>query len=117
MSIKAWFDPNTTAPFRGNSPLAPNPRVACLVDDAGRRYPAPVEELPGLSRALRPGESSRTTLSFLVPAGAGWPRLFLGDPPGIESLLIGHENSPLHGRIDFSLAPGRAADFQDTRAR
>jgi hypothetical protein len=35
----------------------------------------------------------------------------VGDPPGgIEAVLIGHENGPLHGRIYFALPPARTAE-------
>ncbi len=40
--LKTWFDEKSIAPFRGNSPLTPDPRTVKLVDDAGRYYsPAP----------------------------------------------------------------------------
>ena len=115
VTLKTWFDPSTIASFRGNGPLLPNPRVAYLVDSNGRRYePSPSgqkawEDEHGpttpLRRELRPGESYETTLVFEVPDGARGLRLFLGDPPGIENVLIGHENSPLHGKIYFALTP------------
>lgn len=105
VSLKTWFDPNTVASFRGNAPLTPNPRVAFLVDEAGKRYPAPKAALESLARVLRPGESFLTTLSFETPAAIGRPRLLLVDPPGLEAFLIGHENSPFHGKIYFALEP------------
>ncbi|HEV2064075.1 MAG TPA: hypothetical protein VGS00_05955, partial [Thermoanaerobaculia bacterium] len=58
-----------------------------------------------LTKALRPGESYETTLVFDLPDGAANLRLFLGDPLGVENLLIGHENSPMHGKIYFALPP------------
>jgi hypothetical protein len=118
VTLETWFDPSTIAPFRGNGPLTPGPRVAYLVDSDGRRHdPSRAgqkawEDAHGrttpLNRELRPGESYETTLVFDVPEGTeGTPglRLFLGDPPGIDSLVIGHENSPLHGKSYFALAP------------
>ncbi|HEY6147573.1 MAG TPA: hypothetical protein VIZ69_07735 [Thermoanaerobaculia bacterium] len=111
--VRTWFDPSTTAPWRGDAPLTPNPRTAWIVDASGRRYPvspdatraAALSGLPaeGLDRPLRPGQSSATTLVFDVPANAVHPRLFVGDPPGIERLILGHENSPLHGKVLFDL--------------
>jgi hypothetical protein len=116
VTIRTWFDPETIASFRGNGPLTPNPRQVFLVDDSGRRYgvsPAgqkAFEDSHGptapLTRILRPGESYTTTLVFDVPPGARMLRLFLGDPPGIETLLLGHENSPFHRKIYFDLPPG-----------
>jgi hypothetical protein len=120
VTLKTWFDPSTIASFRGNGPLTPNPRVAYLVDAGGRRHdPSPAgqkawEDEHGpttpLNRELRPGESYETTLVFEVPEGAPGLRLFLGDPPGIENVLIGHENSPLHGKIYFALATKASED-------
>lgn len=114
VTLETWFDPSTIASFRGNGPLTPNPRVVYLVDSGGRRHdPSPAgqkawEDEHGsttpLNRELRPGESYETTLVFDVPEGAPGLRLFVGDPPGIENVLIGHENSPLHGKVYFALS-------------
>jgi hypothetical protein len=114
-AVKTWFDPRTIASFRGNGPLTPNPRTVFLVDESGRRYgvsPAgqkAFEESRGpstpLTRILRPGESYTTTFVFDLPDGVGRPRLFLGDAPGIETFLIGHENSLFHKKIYFDLPP------------
>jgi hypothetical protein len=111
--VRTWFDPSTIAPWRGNGALTPNPRTAWVVDASGRRYPlseegtraAAVAGLPadGLQRALRPGESSDTTLVFDLPADAAKPKLFVGDPPGVERIVLGHENSPFHGKVLFEL--------------
>jgi hypothetical protein len=114
VDVKTWFDPDTIASFRGNAPLSPNPREAWIADGLGRRYgPSPggmaaLEEERGspsvpFSRELRPGESYVTTLVFDLPPGIPRPRLFVGDPPGIENALIGHENSPGHKRVYFAL--------------
>jgi hypothetical protein len=111
--VRTWFDPSTIAPWRGNAPVTPNPRTAWIVDASGRRYPvsreatraAALAGLPSeaLDRPLRPGESFSTTLVFDVPTNAPHPRLFFGDPPGIERLVLGHENSPFHGKVLFDL--------------
>jgi hypothetical protein len=113
--VKTWFDPRTIASFRGNGPLTPNPRAVFLVDESGRRYgvsPAgqrALEESRGpsapMTRILRPGESYTTTLVFDLPDGVRRPRLFLGDAPGVETFLIGHENSLFHKKIYFELPP------------
>jgi len=115
VSVRTWFDPSTTASFRGNAPLTPNPRTVYLVDAAGRRLaPSPAatrdwEAKQGPSapfdQPLRPGEGATTTFVFEVPPDFRGPRLFVGDPPGVESALIGHENSPGHGKAYFAL-PG-----------
>ena len=101
--VRTWFDPNTIAGFRGNAPLTPNPRIVRLGDAArGRLLPSSVAGTP-LSTPLRPGESYTTELVFRPPAGFRARTLFLGDPPGVECVLVGHENSPGHGRILFAL--------------
>jgi hypothetical protein len=107
VTVRTWFDRSTIASFRGDAPLTPNPRVVYLVDSGGRRYapsgsPAPVAGAP-LTRELRPGDSYLSTFVFAVPAGTGPLRLFLGDPPGLESLIINHESSPFHARSYFAL--------------
>ena len=114
VTVRTWFDESTIAPFRGNGPLSPNPRVVYLVDSRGRRFdPSPASQkawegehgpTAPLTKALRPGESYETTLVFDVPDGAPGLRLFLGDPPGIENVLIGHENSLLHKKTYFALS-------------
>ena len=120
VTVRTWFDPSSIASFRGNAPLAPGPRVVYLVDEAGRRYePSPQAttawqeahgEATSFGRELRPGESYSNTFVFELPPEARAPRLFLGDPPGgIENLLIGHENSPMHGKTYFALPPARTA--------
>jgi hypothetical protein len=114
VSIQTWFDPNTIASFRGNAPLTPNPREVFVVDESRRSYwpsPAGMEALERergnpstpLSRELRPGEFYTTTLVFDLPERVRRPRLFLGDTPGLELLLIDHENSLFHKKITFAL--------------
>ncbi|MEO8432575.1 MAG: hypothetical protein ABI592_13770 [Acidobacteriota bacterium] len=116
--VRTWFDPATTSAWRGDTALTPNPRVAWIVDAAGRRYlplpptagAGPDSGVAAFDRPLRPGESSQTTLSFDLPGGVRGPRLYVGDRGMPGPLLIGHENSPGHGKIYFALgspAPGR----------
>ncbi|HKD16378.1 MAG TPA: hypothetical protein VKG23_00825 [Thermoanaerobaculia bacterium] len=119
VTLRTWFDPSTIAPFRGDAPLSPGPRTVYLLDDAGRRYdPSPEataawQKAHGgstpLGRELRPGESYTTTLIFDLPPDARGPRLYVGDPPGgVEKVLIGHENSPMHGKVYLALPATRA---------
>ncbi|HTR04713.1 MAG TPA: hypothetical protein VMN82_16115 [Thermoanaerobaculia bacterium] len=118
VTVRTWFDPSTIAPFRGDGPYAPSPRSVFLVDRAGRRYSAssPATEAwraahggsTPFARELRPGESYSTTFVFEAPADAGALRLFIGDADGgVERLLIGHENSPWHGKVYFALPEAR----------
>lgn len=113
VTVKTWFDPTTIASFRGNGPLKPNRRAVFLVDESGSRYEVSLagqkalEESRGpsapLSRVLRPGEAYTTTFVFDLPDGVRRPRLFLGDAPGVEPLLIDHENSLFHRKVYFEL--------------
>ncbi|HEY3202298.1 MAG TPA: hypothetical protein VGL03_01435 [Thermoanaerobaculia bacterium] len=119
ITVRTWFDPSTIASFRGNAPLTPNPRTVYLVDEAGRRYKPSAaateawerrhgRSIP-LTQELHPGESYTTTFVFETAPGARHFRFFIGDPPGPENLLIGHENSPFHRKVFHALAPERAA--------
>jgi hypothetical protein len=102
-TIRTWFDERTIGRRRGTAPLIPNPRVVYVLDEEGNRYePSSSAETP-LARALRPGESYTTTFVFDLPADARRPRLFVGDAPGVELLLIGHENSMLHKKVFFEI--------------
>jgi hypothetical protein len=118
VTLRTWFDPKTIAPFRGDGPLSPGPRTVYLLDDAGRRYdPSPDAtadwqkahgESTPLGRELRPGESYTTTLVFDLPSDVRAVRLYVGDPPGgVEKALIGHENSPMHGKVYLALPAAR----------
>jgi hypothetical protein len=118
VTLRTWFDPETIAPFRGDAPLSPGPRTVALIDESGRRYEPSAEATSvwqkahggstPLSRELRPGESYTTTLVFELPSDARPARLFVGDPPGgVEKALIGHENSPLHGKVYLALPAAR----------
>jgi len=105
VTLRAWFDRNTISAFRGDSPLGPNPRLAWVLDEHGRRYQIPGCRLAPIEIPLRPGESAETLLTVLLPAAVRRPRLFVGDPPGPERLIPGHENSPGHAKIYFALTP------------
>jgi len=110
--LRTWFDPSTISPKRGDSPLFPNLRVVYVEDAAGTRY-APIEAgtralatfgrtSTPLTTPLRPGESYETLLVFDLPDSARSPRLYVG-VHGIESFLIGHEDSPLHKKVWFRI--------------
>ena len=113
--LKTWFDEHSIAPFRGNFPLTPNPRVVKLVDDRGRYYLArPAAELrqtsAPLSQPLRPGESYSTTFVFDLPADARNLTLLIADIDPVSRLLIDSENSLLHGKIYLALGAKSSAN-------
>jgi hypothetical protein len=119
--VQTWFDPSTISPFRGNAPLAPSPRKVVVLDEAGREFTpsqpgqGAYELTPGatttsLSTPLRPGESYSTDFVFDLPADVPKPRLHVGDADPVSSLIIGHEESPLHKKIYFAISPSMSAN-------
>jgi len=114
--LKTWFDQHSIAPFRGNDPLTPNPRGVSVMDNRGR-YFFPVTQAAAalgadsapLNRPLGPGESYFTTFVFDLPADSRDAKLLISDVDPITRLLVGHENSPLHGKIYLSLQPGSSS--------
>jgi hypothetical protein len=114
VALRAWFDPTSISPRRPlDVPLTPNPRVVRVQDAAGRRYGPSAEALRALismgristplTQPLKPGESYVSYLVFDLPKDARNPRLFLGSATDVEFLLIGHEMSPWHKKVWFSL--------------
>src|ERR1700733_2740813 len=114
--VQTWFDPTTIGSFRGNGPLAPSPRKVAVLDEAGREFSPSqpgqrtYELTPGatttpLTTPLRPGESYSTDFVFDLPADVRQPRLLVGDVDPVSSLIIGHEDSPLHKKIYFAISP------------
>ncbi len=112
ISLKTWFDESTISTMRPKeAPLYPNPRRVYVMDAAGRRYlpseagQRALEDMgiasTPLSRPLIPGESYVTELVFDLPSGVREPRLYVGDADPVSSILIGHEESPLHRKIWF----------------
>ena len=114
ISLKTWFDESTISTMRPKeAPLYPNPRQVYIVDSSGRRYnpseagqraleETGVKSTP-LSRPLIPGESYVTALVFDLPSDIREPRLYVGDADPVSSILIGHEESPLHRKIWFRI--------------
>jgi hypothetical protein len=114
VSLRTWFDDSTISPSHPReAPLQPNPRVIYVADAQGRRYepsPAGQRALEATGRRstpvtepLRPGESYLTYLVFDLPPDARAPRLFVGNAPGVEFFLIGHEMAPFHRKVWFAL--------------
>ena len=114
ISLKTWFDESTISQHRPReAPLYPNPRQVYILDSSGRRFLPSEEgqralEVSGvkstpLSRLLIPGESYVTELCFDLPKDVRAPRLYVGDSDPMSSLLIGHEESPLHRKIWFRI--------------
>ena len=103
VTVKVRFDEETISSRRPRTaPLTPNGRYVALVDDAGNQYPGSTD---GLTRALIPGESYTTDIDFEVPMKANGLRLILRNADPETHVIIGHENSLLHGKTMFRL-PG-----------
>lgn len=111
--LRTWFDPGTVSPYRGDSPLTPNPRVVYVRDRDGRRYQPSARARDALAaagrpsvpltRPLKPGESYETLLAFDLPPDVAEPRLYLGEADAVTFLLIGHEQSPFHRKVWFRI--------------
>jgi hypothetical protein len=104
VTLRTRFDETTIGPNRGNGPITPNPRGFMVRDETGKWY-SPEVFFSGseLNQPLRPGESYETRILLNLPAEEKNPRLFLSNDPWPNTFLIGHENSPLHGKAYFDL--------------
>ena len=101
VTVKVRFDEETISSHRPrDATLTPNSRYVALIDAQGHRYPGSTE---GLRRKLIPGESYTTDITFDVPPDARALRLVLRNDDPETSLIIGHENSLLHGKVTFAL--------------
>jgi hypothetical protein len=113
VTVRSHFDERTIAPWRGNSPLNPDPPSLTLVDAGGHSYPvspagqqawdATHPQSHSLGDPLRPGESYETTWVFAVPADVQSVRMFAGWHGFPSYLLIGDEDSLRHGKTYFAL--------------
>jgi hypothetical protein len=107
--VRAWFDESTVTSRRGRGmPLYTAPRRVRLVDGSGGSWAVSAagqralgEPLDALDRSLKPGESYEARYVFDVPADAVELRLLVEDRSLVSRFMIGHENSPLHGKIGF----------------
>jgi hypothetical protein len=113
ITVRSHFDERTIAPWRGDSPLRPDPPTLTLIDTSGRSYAVSamgqkaweaVHAQPhSLTDGLRPGESYETTWIFDVPAVADNLRMFAGWNGFPSYILIGDEASPGHKKTYFAL--------------
>jgi hypothetical protein len=113
ITVRSHFDERTIAPWRGNSPLRPDPPTLTLVDNAGHSYPisetgqkaweAAHPQQHSLTDGLRPGDSYETTWVFDVPADGRSLRMFAGWNGFPSHVLIGDEASPRHAKTYFAL--------------
>jgi hypothetical protein len=113
VTVRTRFDETTISPQRGDALLHPNPRSLTVRDDRGRVYPVSDEGERALASfggtgtpietPLRPGESYTTRLVFDLPEDARSPTLLINESDLPTRFIIGHENSLLHKKTEFSL--------------
>ncbi|HST51781.1 MAG TPA: DUF4352 domain-containing protein [Pyrinomonadaceae bacterium] len=111
VTVKTRFDETTISPNRGDGELYPNPRSLTVFDGRGRAYTISEDGQRALAASagtpldtpLRPGESYTTELVFDLPADASNPTLLINESDLPTHFIIGHENSPLHKKIEFKL--------------
>ena len=90
-----------TVPLRPKTAsLTPNSRYVELIDTDGNQYPGSTDSL---RPPLIPGESYTTDIAFEVPMKASGLRLILRNDDPETHVIIGHENSLLHGKTTFAL--------------
>lgn len=102
-TIKTRFDETTIGPRRGNGSLYPNGRAFVLIDERGNRYLAVAQMGTPATTPLRPSESYTTDVAFDLPVDAKPSVLLLNENAWETHLLIGHENSLLHGQTKFQI--------------
>ena len=101
VTVQVRFDSATISARRPRDvSLTPNGRSVAIVDGQGRRYPGSAE---ALRRALVPGESYTTQFVIDVPTTAAGLRFVLASGDWETRLMIGHENSWLHGKTTFRM--------------
>ncbi|HMF54964.1 MAG TPA: hypothetical protein VK619_01275 [Pyrinomonadaceae bacterium] len=113
ITLKVRFDETTISPTRGSGLLYPNSRALAVTDDQGRKYEVSMEGQKALENVegkqtelttpLRPGEFYLTKLVFDLPADARGARLLVNESDLPTHFIIGHENSPLHKKTEFTL--------------
>ena len=113
VTVRTRFDETTISPQRGDALLHPNPRSLAVRDEQGRTYTLSEEGERALASfggtgtpidtPLRPGESYTTRLVFDLPADARSPTLLINESDLPTRFIIGHENSLLHKKTEFSL--------------
>ena len=116
LTLRERFRRETISARRGDAPLMPGTRIIALVDEKGELFP-PIEshqlDAAPMFAPMRPGEAHRAQLRFLVPADAKLRGLLVETDEPFAKLLIGHERSPLHGKVLLDLTA--AADVASTR--
>ena len=103
VTIQTRFDETTISSQRGNGLLYPNSRALTLIDERGNRYGPAAQRGTPLTAPLRPAASYTTEVAFDLPENVRAAALFINEDGWETHLIVGHENSPLHGKTSFQL--------------
>jgi hypothetical protein len=111
VALRTRFDETTTSPSRPkDSPLMPSRREVQLMDAGGHTYEPSSTAGISLMTPLKPGDCYTTKLEFRIPKDTRGLRLLLITTPGWpDHLVIGDENSWLHGKTYFAVEPAKPA--------
>lgn len=116
VALRTRFDETTTSADRPKDALLlPSPRQVHLIDASGHEFAPASTDGTSLMTPLKPGDSYKTELEFRVPKDTHGLRLLLNTIPGWpDRLVIGDENSWLHGKTYFALEPVKAVPGHQT---
>jgi len=103
VTIQTRFDEATIGPRRGDGLLYPNGRALTLSDERGNRYGPATQLGTPLTSPLRPAEAYTTDVAFDLPENVKAAALFINEDGWETRLIVGHENSPFHGKTSFQL--------------
>jgi len=103
VTIQTRFDEATIGPRRGDGLLYPNGRALTLIDDRGNHYGPTIQIGTPLTSPLRPAEAYTTQVAFDLPENAKPTALLVNEDSWETHLIVGHENSPFHGKARFQL--------------
>jgi len=103
VTIQTRFDETTISPRRGDGLLYPNGRALTLIDERGNRYRPAIQIGTPLTSPLRPAEAYTTQVAFDLPESVKATALLINEDGWETHLIVGHENSPFHGKARFQL--------------
>jgi len=103
VTIQTRFDETTIGPGRGDGLLYPNGRALTLIDERGNRYRPAIQIGTPMTSPLRPAEAYTTQVAFDLPENAKATALLINEDGWETHLIVGHENSPFHGKARFQL--------------
>lgn len=103
VTIQTRFDETTIGPRRGDGLLYPNGRALTLIDEGGNRYGPATQLGTSMTSPLRPAEAYTTQVAFDLPESVKATALLINEDGWETHLIVGHENSPFHGKVRFQL--------------